>query len=99
MHAYDGGAIVDRAQMRRDRATDALVGRGGRYRVDEPLARRADEERQTERLQLRQPGDGSHALLGRLAEADAGIGHDGVARNAGAAGDVERAEEKRLDVG
>ena len=39
------------------------------------------------------------ALLRRLAEADAGVEHDALARNAGARGDVERAGEERRDVG
>ena len=67
--------------------------------MDEALARGADQERQAESSPGVEPGDAGEALLRRLAEADAGIEHDPVARNAGARGDLERALEERGDVG
>ena len=45
------------------------------------------------------PGERDDALLRRLAEADAGVEHDLVARDAGAVGDRERTGEERRDVG
>ena len=93
------GAVGDRDQVAGDRAAEALVGRRGRDRVDEALARGADQERQAERFELREPRDGGDALLRRLAEADAGVEHDALARDAGAVGDLERAGKERRDVG
>ena len=46
-----------------------------------------------------EPRQHRQTLLLRLAEADAGIEHDAVARNAGALGDTERAGEEPVDVG
>ena len=86
-------------EMRGDRAAQALVGRSGRNLVDEALARGAEQERQAERLELAEPRDRDEALLRRLAEADAGIEHDVLARDAGARGDLERAREERRDIG
>src|SRR5262249_57761087 len=82
-----------------DRAADALIGRRWRYRVDEALARSADQEGEAEQFELAKPRDRDDALLWRLAETDAGVEHDHVARNAGAFRDVERTGEKRRDVG
>ena len=67
--------------------------------VDEALARQAHEQRQAEFAQLGKPRDHRDALLRGLAEADAGIEHDALARDAGARRDVERAREERLHVG
>src|SRR6266581_772333 len=85
--------------MAHDRTAEALIGWRGRYRIDEPLARGADQEGEAERLELAKPRDRSDALLWRLAESDAGVEHDHVARNAGALGNGERAGEERRDVG
>ncbi len=67
--------------------------------MDEALARSADQERQAEAAPGVEPGDADQALLRRLAEADAGIEHDALARDAGARGDFERAREELGDVG
>ena len=99
VRADDRGAVCGRKNMGGDRAAQALVGRGGRNLIDEALARSADEERQAEGFELGKPGDGRDALLRRLAEADAGVEHDVLARDAGARGDVERAGEERRDIG
>ena len=58
-------------------------GGAGETLVDEALARGAEQERQAERLQLRQPCQRDDALFRRLAKSDAGIEHDLVARDAG----------------
>ena len=78
-----------RARCRRRRAPPARCRRSsrrcagaastGETRVDEALARQADQQRQAERAQLAEPRDHRDALLRRLAEADAGIEHDAVA--------------------
>ncbi len=65
-----------------------------RDRVDEALARGADQERQTETAPVVEPRDAGQALLRRLAEADAGIEHDAVMSDAGRPGDFERAGEE-----
>ena len=75
------------------------IGSDGVTRMDEALARSADQERQAEAAPGVEPGDAGHALLRRLAEADAGIEHDALARDAGARGDFERAREERGHVG
>ena len=82
-----------------DRSAQPAIGRRRRYLVDEALARRADQERQAEFLQFREPRDHRQALFRRHAKADAGIEHDIVARDAGAVGNLERALEEGGDVG
>src|ERR1700692_4432035 len=96
MRAHDRGAVEHTEDMGRNRAAEPAVGRRRRYRVDEALARGAEEERQAKPAEPFEPGDRLHALLRRLAEADAGIEHDAVAPDAGARGDVERACEEAL---
>src|SRR5436189_852905 len=66
--ANDRGAVANRDQVAGDGAAEALVGRRRRDLVDEALARGADEERQAERFEFREAGDGDDALLRRLAE-------------------------------
>ena len=51
------------------------------------------------RLEFGKPRDADDALLGRLAEADAGIEHDFLARDAGALGDLQRAGKERNHIG
>ena len=46
-----------------------------------------------------EPGDTNQTLLRRLAEADAGIEHDPLARDAGACRDVERAPKEVRHLG
>ena len=75
------------------------VGGEGVTEVDEALARGADQQRQAECLELGEPRDADDALFRRLAEADAGIEHDHVARDAGLRGDLQRAGEEGDDVG
>src|ERR1700688_2022612 len=82
-----------------NRTAETPVGRGGRDPVDETLARGADQEREMEFLEPREMRNHRDALLGRLAETDAGIENDGLAGNAGARGKAERAGEKSLNVG
>jgi len=94
MGAHDRGSVLDREQVARDRAADALVGRSGRHRIDETLARGADQEWQAEGSQFAEPRNRDDALRRRLAEADAGVEDDLVACDAGAVGDVERAAEE-----
>ena len=81
-----------------DRTAKALMRLRRRHRADEALARGADQQRQAERLQFAEPGQRHHALLRRLAEADAGIEHDIAGRNAGLRGDVERPREEGGDI-
>ena len=76
-----------------------FIGRRGRHRIDETLARGADQKRQAEPFEFGQLGNAQQALLRRLAEADAGIEHDAVARDAGARGNLQRALEERRHVG
>ena len=45
-----------------------------------------------------EPGQRRHALLGRLAKADAGIEHDIARRNAGLRRDLERAGKERGNI-
>src|SRR5215475_14807006 len=85
--------------MGRERSAEPLEWQRWNDGIDETLARSADQERQAEHLQAVEPRDRHHALFRRLAETDAGIEHDEVARNAGARRDGERAFEEGGDVG
>src|SRR5262249_4189476 len=89
----------DREDMGGDRSTQPLIGGGGGYRVDEALARRADEERKPERFELGKARNGRQTLLRRLAEADPWVEHDVLARNAGVRGEAGRKGKNRADVG
>src|SRR6516162_11492847 len=82
-----------------DRSAQPLIRRGGGNRVDEALARSADEKRKPERFELGKPRDGRQTLFRRLAEADSWVEHDVLARNAGARGDLERTGKERRDIG
>ena len=95
----DRGAVHIGHHMGGNRAADPLHRLRRRHRVDEALARGADQDRQAEVLEFVELGDRLHALLRGLAEADAGIEHDGFPRDAGLVGDVERMVEERVDVG
>ena len=100
VHAHDRRAVLHRREMAGDRAAEPLVGRRRRHRIDEALARGADQKRQAEALEFGKPRDAGDALLRRLAEADAGIEHDasrGRCRRAAAI--VERALEEGMHVG
>src|SRR5580692_12901143 len=85
--------------MRRERPAEPFHGLGRRDRMDETLARSADDEWGAEAAPLVEPGDAGQALLCRLAEADAGIERDALARDAGTRGNDERALEERRHVG
>src|SRR5262249_20378546 len=85
--------------MGRDRSAEPLVWRRWDHRIDETLARGANQKRQAERFQAVEPGYCGHALLGGLAEADAGVEDDEFAMNTGVRGDGERAVEERRDIG
>ncbi len=85
--------------MGRDRAADPVHRLRRRHRIDEALARGADQDRQAEMLELPELGNRLHALFRGLAEADPGIEHDRVARDAGLFRDAERIIEERVDVG
>jgi hypothetical protein len=84
--------------MRGNRAAEALMRLRRRHRADETLARGADQQRKSERLQLAEPRQCSHALLRRLAEADAGVEDNFVRRNSRFRRDVERVREEVDDV-
>ena len=86
-------------EMAGQRAADALVRRGRADRIDEALARGADQERQTERRESGGVRQADDALLRRLAEADAGVEHDVLAGDAGFRGNGDRAREEGFDVG
>src|SRR5580692_1406725 len=80
--------------MRGNRAAEPLR-RLRRYdRMDEALARGADQERQVEAAPGIEPRDAGETLLRRLAEADTGIERDAVALDAGLPGDFQRAREE-----
>src|SRR5256885_420769 len=83
VHANDVRAGLHRHEVSRNRAAEPLLRLGWRNEIDEPLARKADEDWQTKTFQFRQPGDDLDALLRRLAKADAGIEHEAVAGDAG----------------
>src|SRR6185436_12076781 len=81
-----------------NRTTKTLMRFRRCHRADEALARSADQQWKPERLQFTEPRQRDHALLGCLAEADAGIEHDSLRRNSSAGSDVERACKEVGDV-
>src|SRR6478735_3839699 len=85
--------------MRGNRSADAFMRRGGRHRIDETLAGGAHEQRQAERLELREPSKTNDTLFRRLAEADSGVEHDTLSRNAGTGRDLERTSKEGLHIG
>ena len=99
VRADDGSAVFDREDVRGQRSGQPPVGLGWQHSIDEALARGANQDRHAEALEGVEPGDGLHALLRRLAEADAGIEHDASREMPADRGDVERAGEESLDVG
>src|SRR6185312_4808533 len=72
---------------------------GRRDRVDEALARGADQQRQAEALEFGEAAEADNALLRRLAEADAGVEHDLVAGDTGLRRDLQRAGKEGDHVG
>src|ERR1043165_6024075 len=96
MHAHDVGSIKPRQHVGGDRAADPLAGLRRRDLVDKAFARQSHQQRKAERTQFGEPRDHRDALLRRLAETDAGIEHDALARNARTRRDLERAREKSL---
>src|SRR5580658_10323512 len=85
--------------MRRERPAQPIHRFRWGDRIDESLARSADQKRQIETAPLMKPGDTGEALLGRLAEANTGIEHDLIASDARLPRDFERAREELRDVG
>src|SRR5439155_19618084 len=98
MRPDDPRSVLGRQQMRGNRAAKALMRLRRRHRADEALARGADQQWKSERLQLAEPRQRGHALLGRFAEADAGIEDNFFRRNSGAGSDVERTRKEGSDV-
>src|SRR5207245_8739934 len=98
MRPDDPRPVLGRQQMSGDRAAETLMRLRGRHRADEAFARGTDQQWQSERLQLSEPRQCGHALLGRLAEADTGIEDNFVRRNSGAGSNVERSCKEIGDV-
>ncbi len=98
MHAKEPRATLERRDVRADRAADAFARlRDAGDLADESLARRADEDRISERDEARQLGqhcDGRRASLG---EPDARIQDDPVSRDAGAQRAAGRVAQFRDD--
>src|ERR1700722_5446272 len=86
----DGGAVIDGNEMRGERSAEPLHRLGRGDRMNEALARGADQKRQIKAAPGIEMGDTGKALLRGLAKANAGIEHDTVARNTGFPGDFER---------
>ena len=74
-------------------------GGAGRHRVDEALARGADQERQAERLELRQPGDARPCSAPASCRSRCRDRARSCRARCRPVGDVERAGEEGLDVG
>src|SRR5438067_7646909 len=87
-----------REHMGGDRSAQPLIGWGGRNLVDEAFARRADEKREPKRFEFSDAYDRGDALFRRLPEADAGIKHNLLPRDARTCGDIKRAGKERGDV-
>ena len=98
MGADDLRPAFGRDHMRGDRPTESLMRFGRRDRSNEELARGADQKRQSEGAKFVQARQHDHALLVRLAKADAGVEHDIFAANTRARGDVERARKEGGDI-
>src|SRR4051794_12887111 len=81
VHPHDVGARLHGHQVSRNRAAEPLLRLGWRDEIDEPLARKADEDRQTEAFQVCQSSDCLDALLRRLAKTDARIEYDLLTRD------------------
>src|ERR1700733_15589246 len=94
----DPGAALRCQEMSRDRAAEALMRLRWCDRADKALARRADQQRQAEYADFVEPGQRRHALFGGLAETDAGVEHEVVARNTGSVSDLERAGKEVDDI-
>ena len=69
------------------------------HRADEPFARSSNQQRAAKRMQLGKTREHRHALLRRLAEANAGVESDPLPCDAGPVGDVQRARKEAGDVG
>ena len=93
-------AVHHAHKARRNRAGDALGGRllAG-HDPDGRLARHAEQHRTAERAQLPQAPDQLEILRRRLAETEARIDDQPRLGDAGGQSDVDRAREKREDVG
>src|SRR5215470_14117941 len=98
MGTDDFRALPRRDQMRRDRAAEPLLRLRWRNGSDEALARRADQNREAERAELAEARQCNHALLRRLAEADAGVEHDFFPRDAGFGGDLQGSAEVACNI-
>ena len=94
-----GRAAHEGRKVGGERADQRLVDAGSGQIAEQALARRADQDRQAERLAQ---GAGQRqrlqVLRSRLAEADAGIEKNACAGYAGAIGEHERASKESLDV-
>ncbi len=99
MGAHDRRTFLDRQQVGSDRTSDTLVRCRRCHGADETFARCADQKRQAEALELGKPREASDALLRSLAEANAGIEHDVLARDACAVCDLQRAGEEGQHIG
>src|SRR5215469_11615024 len=99
MRADDRRAFLSGDQVSGERSAEPLSGFGTHDRIDEALARGADQKRQIEAAPSVKPGDAGEALLGRLAEADPRVKHDLIAADACLPRDLERAREEFRHLG
>jgi len=91
MGADDPRTALGSDQMRGDRTAQPLLRLRGDDRSDEAFARGANQERRSEAAEFVQARQRRHALLRRLAEADAGIKHDITFANARLGRDIKLA--------
>ena len=89
MHPERVGAVQEREHVRRDGPADPLVRLAPRDRADEPLARRADDDRPAEVAQLAEAAQELEVVLERLAEADARVDPDALLGDAGRDGALD----------
>ena len=84
MGADERGAVFDRQEMGGERAAEPLLGSAGATEWMKRLREAPTSSGRPNFAERVETRDACDALLRRLAEADAGIEHDGVAANAGA---------------
>ena len=99
MDAKDGRPASERDDVRGDRPGHALGRAAAGDPAQEALARGADDDRPAELDDLVQAGEQLEVVVDGLAEADAGIEPDSLARDAVRDRMLEALGEKRADVG
>ncbi len=82
VHPHDAGPVLHGDQRAGDAGGEALTDRAPGHRAEHGLARQPGEHRQPARAEARELAQQRVVVLDALAEAEAGIEHDALARHA-----------------